>query len=124
MRILVTGDRFWGCHELAAAILRRLVARYGKDIVIVHGGAPGVDESFATASRGLGIAVEPHRADWKGLEPADRGFSPLACAAGRSQTLCRTSLTHDPDFRQTYAVVMAWRASSRANLLDFDRAQI
>jgi hypothetical protein len=29
MRILVTGDRFWACHQLAADVLQRLVARYG-----------------------------------------------------------------------------------------------
>jgi hypothetical protein len=37
MRIIVTGDRFWVCNPLAAAILERLIARYGSDIVIVHG---------------------------------------------------------------------------------------
>jgi hypothetical protein len=63
MRIIVTGDRFWACHKLAAAIIRRLVDRYGPDIVIVHGAATGVDESFATAARGLGVAEEPHPAD-------------------------------------------------------------
>src|SRR5258708_269331 len=67
MRIIVTGDRFWACHRLAAAILRRLVKRYGPAIVIVHGDAPGVDESFATACRGLGIEVEAHPADWDRL---------------------------------------------------------
>ena len=45
------------------------------------------------------------------------------CAAGRSKTLGRTRLTHPPDFRQTYAVVVAWRAATRAILLDRDRAQ-
>ncbi len=64
MCIIVTGDRFWARHKLAAAILGRLAKRYGPDIVIVHGGAPGVDESFAAAAKGLGIAVEPHTADW------------------------------------------------------------
>jgi hypothetical protein len=67
MRILVTGDRFWACHSLAAQILRRLVYRYGPGITIIHGGDPGVDESFATACRGLGVTAEPHLADWKGL---------------------------------------------------------
>jgi hypothetical protein len=67
MRVIVTGDRFWSCHQLATAILRRLVARYGPDIVIVHGDATGVDESFATAAKGLGIAVEAHPADWDRL---------------------------------------------------------
>jgi hypothetical protein len=64
MRILVAGDRYWQCNELAAGIIRRLVARYGPDIVIVHGDATGVDESFDMAARGLGVATEPHPADW------------------------------------------------------------
>jgi hypothetical protein len=70
MRIIVTGDRFWACHRLAASILGRLVTRYGPDVVIVHGGSTGVDESFDAACRGLGIAVEPHPVtdeDWKRL---------------------------------------------------------
>jgi hypothetical protein len=28
------------------------------------GGAPGVDNAFATACRELGIVAEPHLADW------------------------------------------------------------
>ena len=67
MRIVVSGDRFWDCPDLAAATLRRLVARYGPDIVIVHGGACGVDQAFAEACRHLVIKAEPHVADWKGL---------------------------------------------------------
>jgi hypothetical protein len=73
MRIIVTGERFWACHKLAAAILRRLVARYGPDIVIVHGDDTGVEESFVTAARGLGIRTEAHPADYdrlgEGAEP-------------------------------------------------------
>jgi hypothetical protein len=38
-------------------LLGRLVARYGPGVVIVHGGDTGVDESFATAARGLGVAA-------------------------------------------------------------------
>lgn len=67
MRIIVTGDRFWACNQLAAGIIRRLVGRYGPDVVIVHGGATGVDESFATAAKGQGVAVEAHPADWDRL---------------------------------------------------------
>jgi hypothetical protein len=66
MRIVVTGDRFWFCKQLAVTILRRLVGRYGQEIVIVHGGDPGVDESFALACKGLGIAAEACVADWYG----------------------------------------------------------
>jgi hypothetical protein len=67
MRILVTGDRRWNCHDLAARILRRLVDRYGPDLVIVHGGAPGVDWAFSRACRELDVTTEAHLADWKGL---------------------------------------------------------
>jgi hypothetical protein len=70
MRLLITRGRFWQCNELAAAILRRLVARYGPGITVIHGGATGVDEAFATACRGLGIKTEAHPVtdeDWKRL---------------------------------------------------------
>ena len=64
MRILVTGDRFWNCHVLAAAILGRLIARYGRDLTIIHGDSTGVDESFATAAKGLGLKVYAYPATW------------------------------------------------------------
>jgi hypothetical protein len=64
MRIVVAGDQFWPCHRLASAILRRMVARYGPDIVIVHGDDTGVAESFATAARGQRIKTEEHIADF------------------------------------------------------------
>jgi hypothetical protein len=67
MRILVTGDRHWPCTELAERIVDRLINRYGYDLVIIHGGAPGVDNAFAEACRKLAITAEPHLADWKGL---------------------------------------------------------
>ena len=67
MRILVTGDRHWNCTDLAARVVNRLVARYGPDMVIINGGACGVDEAFAKACRKLGVVAEPHLADWKGL---------------------------------------------------------
>jgi acetylglutamate kinase len=47
MRILITGDRHWSCMELAERVVSRLIARYGYDLVIVHGGANGVDQAFA-----------------------------------------------------------------------------
>ena len=67
MRILITGDRHWRCDDLAEQVLNRMLARFGPDLVVVHGGAPGVDQSFNVASRELGITVEPHLADWNGL---------------------------------------------------------
>ncbi len=65
--VVITGDRFWGCPDLAEQVLNRLLARYGPDLVIIHGGANGVDQAFHVAARELGIDVEPHLADWKGL---------------------------------------------------------
>jgi NADPH:quinone reductase-like Zn-dependent oxidoreductase len=64
MRVIVTGDRAWECHELAADVVRRLMARHGQRLVIVHGAAGGVGAAFAEAARALGVAVEPHRAEW------------------------------------------------------------
>jgi len=64
MRIVVTGERAWACDELAMIVLQRLIARYGRDIVIVHGGCPGVDESFNKACKSLGITVEVRLASW------------------------------------------------------------
>jgi hypothetical protein len=64
MRIVITGDRAWSCDELAMAVLQRLITRYGRDIVIIHGGSPGVDESFNEACTSLGITVEPRPANW------------------------------------------------------------
>jgi hypothetical protein len=60
MHVIVTGDRFWACNVLAVDIPRRLVARHGPGLVIVHGGGTGVDQSFADACKGLGIVTEVH----------------------------------------------------------------
>jgi hypothetical protein len=67
MRILITGDRH--CHrtDLAEKIVTRFIARYGPDLVVVHGGAPAADQAFHVACQTLGVTVEPHLADWKGL---------------------------------------------------------
>jgi hypothetical protein len=60
MRVIVIWDRFWSCNVLALDILRRLVARHGPGLVIVHGGGTGTDRSFADACKGLGIVTEVH----------------------------------------------------------------
>jgi hypothetical protein len=64
MRILVTGDRDWICFDLATEIVRRLIKRYGPDIVIVHGDCRGVDNSFRSVCRWLRVKDEPHAPDW------------------------------------------------------------
>ncbi len=67
MRILVTGDRNWACRELAKSVIERLIARYGRDLVIVHGAATGVDTAFSDAARDARLKVEPNEVtgvDW------------------------------------------------------------
>ena len=65
MRIVVVGDKEWSCPDLASRLLRRLVARYGRDLVIIHGNEPGVDASFAAAATELGITAEARVIDRK-----------------------------------------------------------
>lgn len=68
MRIIVTGDRNWYAPELAEQVLNRLLLRYGPGLVIVHGGATGIDRSFAEACGDLGIDQEAHPARWEELD--------------------------------------------------------
>jgi hypothetical protein len=51
MRILIAGDRFWDRKDVAEAVVKRLIARYGADLVVVHGGAAGFDTSFHLAAK-------------------------------------------------------------------------
>lgn len=44
-----------------------MIALYGPDFVIIHGGAPGVDQSFAGVCRHAKITAEAHVAGWTGL---------------------------------------------------------
>ena len=64
MRILIFGDRHWNCEELAGQIVNRLLARYGPNLVIIHGGEPGVDQAVALACRELGVVVEARLVNW------------------------------------------------------------
>jgi hypothetical protein len=63
-RYIVAGDRNWHCAEIADRVVRSLLARHDNTITIVHGAAPGVDSSFAEACERLGVAREPHPAEW------------------------------------------------------------
>jgi hypothetical protein len=47
--------------------VNRLLARYGPNLVIIHDGAAGNDQSFSVACEKCGVVAEPHLADWKGL---------------------------------------------------------
>ena len=78
MRVLITGSRDWRCRELAEDVIARLISRYGPHLVIVHGGAAGVDAAFAEAARDHDLEVEAHAADWEKL---GRGAGPKRNAA-------------------------------------------
>jgi hypothetical protein len=64
MRIVIAGDRHWHCPDLGLTIMRRLLARYGPEIVIALGGYPGVDWSFSTACRKIGVEVDIYLSDF------------------------------------------------------------
>lgn len=65
-RVIVTGCRNWNCFDLAMKSLKRMKARYGSDLVIVHGAASGVDATFGEACAIAGVTCEEHPADWNG----------------------------------------------------------
>ena len=65
---MITGDRTWHCDALATQVVGRLVARYGRDeLVLVHGAATGVDSAFDRAAIAARVAREPHPAEWDRL---------------------------------------------------------
>lgn len=71
-RVIVTGDRHWACHEIAQRVVDGLIAKHGKSerVVIVEGGADGVDMAFHAAAVDRGLEVESHpvsREDWRRL---------------------------------------------------------
>src|SRR4051794_13516040 len=68
MRVIVTGDRNGYCPELAEQVVNRLLARYGPGLVVVHGGATGIDRAFAEACGALGVEQEAHPARWDELD--------------------------------------------------------
>jgi hypothetical protein len=87
MRIIVAGDRNWVCDELAASILRRLVDRYGPDLVIVHGGGTGVDLSIGRAAKSLNVSVEPYAGDQPGMSSPAKPIRNLVMVRGGA-SLC------------------------------------
>lgn len=84
MRIVITGCRHWYNPDMAESVVARLIAKHGAGIVIVNGGAKGIDQSFAEACRELDIACETYEADWdrygKGAGPR-RNRAMLAAGA-------------------------------------------
>lgn len=76
MRIIVTGGRDWVDTLAVEAVFKEINARYGPDIVLVHGAQGGMKErrgqivpvglDFIAAQEAerLGWTLEPHPADW------------------------------------------------------------
>lgn len=64
MKVLVCGDRHWTWAHVAPirAHLAALVS--DEQIVIIHGGAPGVDSIAHRIARQLGYSVQVYPADW------------------------------------------------------------
>ena len=69
MRIVVVGEGSWRCDKLRTSIVQRLVTRYGREIVIVHGDPIGVAESFETVCKKLGIRTETRVPNWRTGDP-------------------------------------------------------
>jgi hypothetical protein len=68
MRVIITGDRGWDCLKLAERVVGRLVARYGREnLVIVHGAAKEVDSTFHWAACLARTGREPQPAEWARL---------------------------------------------------------
>ena len=77
MRIIATEDRHWYAPDLAEQVINRLLAGYGSALVIVHGGATGIDRSFAEACGELGVEQEAHPTRWEELTGRSGGGDPL-----------------------------------------------
>jgi ABC-type sugar transport system substrate-binding protein len=63
VRVIISGDRNWTCHDLARRVIARLVARHG-EVDIVQGAADGVDFAFVEAAYDAGCGVCSFPADW------------------------------------------------------------
>ena len=64
MRVIVCGGRTYDNEPLVREELGALVAILGTNITIVHGAAPGADSLAARIADEMGLATEPHPADW------------------------------------------------------------
>lgn len=64
LRVLITGSRDWAAHAVAEQVIARLLARYGPNLILVHGGAKGVDLAFELAAKEHDLATEVHEANW------------------------------------------------------------
>ena len=64
MRLGVTGGRDYTDEKCVASLMSKALARYGKDLVVVHGAARGLDTLVDQWCKRNKVAVEPHPALW------------------------------------------------------------
>jgi len=64
MRVAIVGSRNYGKLELVRERVRQLLAEYGDDLVILTGGARGVDTVAEEEGRKLGVTVLVDKAEW------------------------------------------------------------
>lgn len=65
VRILVTGSRNLEDYNLVRWAIAKTLDEFGKDAVVVHGGARGADYLAGMAAQALDVPVEVHKADWE-----------------------------------------------------------
>jgi hypothetical protein len=66
VRVIVCGDRQGYTPSVVRRVLTALAEDHGASLVVLHGGARGVDAMAGDMARGLGITVEEYPADWRG----------------------------------------------------------
>ena len=67
MRIAIVGSRDYPKMEAVRAFVTQLHEEFGKDLVIVSGGARGVDTAGVWQARKLGAQVKEWLAEWDRL---------------------------------------------------------
>jgi hypothetical protein len=64
MIVLICGDRNWTNRVSIRKVLRQLKGLYGRDLLVIQGGAPGADTIAKEEAMALGITVCTYPANW------------------------------------------------------------
>lgn len=62
--VAIVGSRDWPFPEMVQRAVQDLHAKHGAQLVIVSGGARGVDRYAVEVAQGLGIRCIVHKPDW------------------------------------------------------------
>jgi hypothetical protein len=64
-KVVMFGDRFWDNDAAVAKVIKKLLAKYGTDdLLIIEGGAGGADTASANLARKSSIHVAEVKALW------------------------------------------------------------